>query len=392
MKASPAQARQAIGEHLRGRRDEIEQEILAAVGAFESGESLDPEYALGLRSSVSVALDFGIESFESSELSAPPVPTQLYAQARLAARNGVDLPTVLQRYFDGYTLLEGFVDELAEEEGVFGSASLREVRRVSSLLFKRLIASIGEQYEQEIRSRTASPVSRRTNLVRRALDGERIDASQLNYDFDAFHVGLVASGPDSTAAIESLAKALDCISLMVEAPSASTWGWLGRRSPPDIARVQRLVSEKHRPTGSFLAIGEVNRGRAGWRLTHLQAKAGLPVSLRRQDRFFRYGDDPFIASLLQDDLLAESLRQMYLSPLSEEPDGGEKLRQTLRAYFAAERNGASAAEALKVSRQTVKNHLRTVEERLDRPLTGCIASVEAALRLEALGRFDRVNI
>ncbi len=62
------------------------------------------------------------------------------------------------------------------------------------------------------------------------------------------------------------------------------------------------------------------------------------------------------------------------------------LRQTLRAYFAAERNASSTAAALGVSRQTVINRLRVVEERLGRSLGSCAVEVEAALRLEDMGR------
>lgn len=48
-----------------------------------------------------------------------------------------------------------------------------------------------------------------------------------------------------------------------------------------------------------------------------------------------------------------SLGQLYLEPLARERDGGQMARETLRAYFGAERNGASAAPVLGVSRQTV---------------------------------------
>jgi PucR-like helix-turn-helix protein len=385
-KRSLLQVREAIGERLRGRRDEIEQELLARLGAFSRDGISDPEYVDGLRRSVAAALEFGIEGIESSERNAPQVPAVLYAQARLAARNEMSLHTVMRRYFNGYALLNGFVDEAAEAEELLGSPLLGEVRRASSSLFDCLIESVGEQYELEARSRNPSPESRRETLVRRALAGERIDASELNYDFDAFHLGLVASGAGTTDAIKGLARALDCSPLVVEAASGSTWAWLGRRkAPPDVAGIEKLVDERW-GTGSFLSIGEAGRGGTGWRLTHFQAKAGLAVSLRHRSGFFRYGEDPFLVALLHDDLLAESMRQMYLSPLSEEPDGGKKLRRTLRAYFEAERNGASAGEALQVSRQTVKNHLRTVEERVGRPLADCIAEVEAALRLETLDR------
>jgi DNA-binding PucR family transcriptional regulator len=58
------------------------------------------------------------------------------------------------------------------------------------------------------------------------------------------------------------------------------------------------------------------------------------------------------------------------------------LRQTLRAYFAAERNASSAAAALGVARHTIENRLRKIEERLDRRLSTCLAELEVALRVE----------
>ena len=107
--------------------------------------------------------------------------------------------------------------------------------------------------------------------------------------------------------------------------------------------------------------------------------------MRGSQSLVRYADVALLASILQDDLLAISLRQLYLAPLSEERDGGSALRQTLRAYFAAERNVSSAAGALSVSRQTVVNRLHVIEERFERSLNSCAAEVEAALRLEDLG-------
>lgn len=380
---SAAEARPLIGAHLRGRKGEIEQELLAQVDAFSRDDSVDPEYALGLRDSVSIALEYGFQCIESSELSAPPVPTPLYAQARLAARNGVELDTVLGRYFQGYTLLEAFVEEAAEAHGLVGSMASREIRRVSSALVRRLIGEIGEQYKDEVRKQASSPESTRIKQVRELLDGKPIDTTRFNYDFGSFHVGLVAKGPGVARAMKGLGEALDCISMVFEPPDAPTWAWLGRRTPPDISSMEELVS-KHWPAESALAVGEIGKGLAGWRLTHHQASAGLLVSLKRSGGFFRYGDDPILAALLQDNLFAESLRQMYLVPLSKERDGGKKLIKTLRAYCVAKHNGASAAKALKVTRQTVMNRLRTVEDKLGRPLSGCMAELEAALRLDRL--------
>jgi DNA-binding PucR family transcriptional regulator len=60
------------------------------------------------------------------------------------------------------------------------------------------------------------------------------------------------------------------------------------------------------------------------------------------------------------------------------------LRKTLRAYFAAGFNAATAAAALEIDRHTVQRRLRKVEESLGRLLDSCHAELAVALRLEEL--------
>jgi DNA-binding PucR family transcriptional regulator len=133
-----------------------------------------------------------------------------------------------------------------------------------------------------------------------------------------------------------------------------------------------------------LALGERAQGSSGWRLTHRQASAALPIA-ERSGEPARYRDVALPAAVARDDLLASSLARLYLDPLEAGRDGGEALRQTLRAYFEAERNISSAAVALGVSRTTVTSRLRLAEELLDRPLSACAAELDVALRFEALG-------
>jgi hypothetical protein len=360
----------------------MEQEMFARAGLFSLEHTIDPAYVLGLKESISIALEYGIECIENSEGTMPPVPTALYAQARLAARNGVKAGDVIGRYISGFHLIQMHMEEVIESEQLVGTKALKEIRRVSSLVIDQLVAEISEQHDDETHKQAASPEATRIRLVRKQLAGEPIDASQLSYDFDGFHVGVAANGPGAAIAIKGLAKAMDCVELTVEPTDASVWAWLGRRTPPDIDRIEKLVSQ-HWPAADAIAIGEIGQGLGGWRLTYHQAISGVLVSMRRGG-FFRYRDDPILATLLGDPVLAESFQQMYLAPLSAERDGGMKLRRTLYAYCAAERNGASAAEVLKVSRQTVNNHLKMIENRIGRPLCHCIADVEAALRLAAI--------
>ena len=76
--------------------------------------------------------------------------------------------------------------------------------------------------------------------------------------------------------------------------------------------------------------------------------------------------------------------EIYLAPLGGEKDGAVA-RKTLRAYFAAGRNAATAAAALGVDRHTVERRLHSIETRLGRLLHTCHAELEVALRLEELG-------
>lgn len=330
-----------------------------------------------------VALEYGIQGIESSELSAPDVPAQLYAQARLAARNGVKLNTVLDRYISGYHLLQGFVDDIADTEELSGSAALREVRRISVFVFKRLTAAVSEQYEDESRKQASSPESRKASLVRRLLAGERVDTSQLDYNLDVFHVGLIASGTGVETGIRGLAQALDCACLIIEVTDATTWAWLGRRTPPDINRIKQLVAGRW-PSDAPLALGEVGSQLAGWRWTHRQALAAVPVVGRTSNSIIHYHDVALLASALQDDLLVNYLRTHMLEPLDKGRHCGQELRDTIRAYLATERNVSSTAAQLGINRRTVTNRLRAVERSLGSPLSAIGADVELALRLETL--------
>ena len=138
--------------------------------------------------------------------------------------------------------------------------------------------------------------------------------------------------------------------------------------------------------GLLLAVGEPGRGLHGWRLTHNQAQEALGLALNKPDRFARYADDPLLAAIASNDTLARSLSQKYLIPLRSQRDGGATLRQTLRAYIDLECNATSAAHLLKVGRRAVINRVRRAEKLIGRSIRGCLAELDAALRLEQLER------
>lgn len=239
--------------------------------------------------------------------------------------------------------------------------------------------------ETGTRTRPRTIEQRRVERVRCLLGGASPDAAGFDYPFEGVHVGAVAHGTEARRVTDALARLLDCRHLAVRRDDGIVWAWLGRREPPDQGRLDRLATARL-PAGTALALGEVAGGVSGWRRTHRQASAAFLIAARRRGSPVRYADVALLASMAQDELLSASLHEIYLVPLRQERDGGATLRATLRAWFAAGRNGASAAAALNVSRQTVTNRLLTVEDRLGRPLASCANAVEAALRLDELRR------
>jgi DNA-binding PucR family transcriptional regulator len=139
------------------------------------------------------------------------------------------------------------------------------------------------------------------------------------------------------------------------------------------------------PASIPLGLGEPGQASTGWRRTHDQAFTASRFGHITAGGVHRYQDIALIAAAAKDRLLLESLNDMYLEPLSTSGKKAVAIRATLKAYFAAQRNGVSAAAALGVTRQTVTNHLRAYERHSGRDLTVQANALELALSLEELG-------
>jgi hypothetical protein len=366
---------------LRARRVEIEQEILARINSVPDQSPIsDPEYREGLRATVSAAVDYGIAELESNEAGSAPIPGPLLAQARLAARSGVRLDSVVRRYLAGHTLLGNFViEESAKAHSDAGPSLTRLLQRQAST-FDAVIVAVTEEYRREREKRFRSRDERLADQVKRILAGEPPDITEPSYDFDGWHLATIVDGKGSNETMRALSRALDCRLLAIEAGDGRRWAWLGSPRQLEVDRFREAAPSVLQP-GVRLAFGEPAAGIAGWRLSHRQAKAALLVAKRTLTSSTFYADVALLASSLQDDLLVTSLWQIYLSPLEGERDEGAVARRTLQAYFDSDRNVSSAAASLQVSRRTVASRLRSIEERLGRPLNRVWAEIEVALRL-----------
>jgi sugar diacid utilization regulator len=195
---------------------------------------------------------------------------------------------------------------------------------------------------------------------------------------------VILIGARAREAVRELEAAWGRQFLSVSRGEKTVWVWLAGKSRLAVADIE-LPPWKHGTANVSMAIGEPGRGMHGWRLTHCQAQAALLVTRRGPLTITRYSQVMLLAAALRDDTLRRSLEEIYLLPLASQRAGGAVSRETLRRYFDANSNAATAAVVLGVDRHTVERRLRVVEKRLGRLLHTCQAELEVALHLHELG-------
>jgi len=381
-RAAVEEAQAALAARLRERLPELKTAIGTRVYSIsDPREVADPAYLEGLNAALAAAVEHRLAVLEVGERRAPAVPNALLAQARLDARDGVSLDTVLRRYAAGNALFGDFLAEEAERAEI-PSGALRRLLGAQSTLFDRLLVAVSAEYAREAEIRPLNMTERRRESVKSLLAGELADRSELDYDLDACHLALIAKGEGVEELVRELAGTLDRRLLSVRREEEPSWAcWLGGRQPLAVEAALQALGDSA-PRGAVVTLGEPGEGLAGWRLSHFQAKAALPIAERRGQPILRYADVALVAAIARDDLIDTSLRQLYLAPLEGMRDGGRTARETLRAYFQAERNISSTAAALGVDRRTVRNRIRGIEELLGRSLKDSAADLEIALRLD----------
>jgi hypothetical protein len=374
--------RAELAGRLRARSGEIEDAIFNHVRQLsEPAEFKHPEYRAGLRATVAEAVDYALLGLERGEEWEGPIPEAAASQARRAARAGVKLDTVLRRYAIGDRLVGEYV---LDEASQLPNEEMRYLLRSLGPHVDRLMAAVASEYMDEMERMRRSPAQRIAERVQRLLAGNSpADVAGLDYEFDAWHLGLVITGSRPDVAARTLAAGLSRQPLVVPRGNDGIWAWLGGRQRIGVEEVERYLGAGVLGDVS-LAVGEPRRGLDGWRLTHHEARAAQQVMMRRPQPLTQASDVILLAAVLRDELLAESLRETYLTPLDDQGDAGVGLRETLRAYFDAGFNAATAAAALGVDRHTVQRRLRKAEEALGRLLHSCHAEIEVALVLEEL--------
>jgi hypothetical protein len=377
--------RSALLNRLRENAGELEQLVFDRISALEEEAGDEGRDRLhGLRKVIRPTLEYGFASIELGERHCPPPPPEVIAHARSAAWTSVDLHRLLDRYLAAYMVFNRFV--LKESKAIGGLRQgplLDELTQSHNFAFERLNGVIGEEYRREHRKKTRSPEAGRLERIKGLLSAELLEAPDLSYDFSKHHIGLVGCGEEAAEAARTLARKLEGELLLVQPSPDRVWAWIGNLAMKPAAAAESLLRSELAPTVR-LAVGEPSSGLGGWRQSHRQAEAAFAVAAPREWSMVLYANVAVVASLADNDLLKSFLYNRYLVPLEKGSDDGKILRDTLKAYFAAGWNGKTAGETLGVSRQTVRQRIKAVEQSLGCPLPSCAFNLHTALHLKDL--------
>jgi hypothetical protein len=371
--------RRDLAARLRLRRAELEEAIMARLGDMPDPlDRDDADYISSLRRSIAAATEDALVGIEEGEAWPGSFPPTAAAHARRVARSGVKLETSLRRGAAAEQVRQEF---LVREAAGVPPWAMCEILRRRGLHFDRLMASFAEEYRRETKRIEEFAGRHRAELVLNLLSGAPVEASELDYALDTWHLGIIATGPGAGKAVRRVRMPVGFQLLSVLRDKETVWAWLGSARPLCAAELQRSCPHTEL-AGISLALGEPGHGVEGWRLTHRQAQAAQWVALQRRGELTRYADELLLVAALKDGVLATSLRETYLSPLDARGEGNGLSATTLRAYFTSGCNAATAAAALRVDRHTVQRRLQRIEERLGRSIHDCRAELEVALRLE----------
>lgn len=400
-----------------GLAERMVERIRAEVAEFADFDG--PELWVSMLDSCRANLEEGLGRIARDRALPAAIPGDARDLARLTARMDLPLAALLRAYRVGHAFMWEEWFAAIEREPVDPGARRATVAAASRYLFDyvdRLSTFVTDEYTAERDRFMRSREQRRTQLVRDVLDGADPDPAralrELDYDLRLEHLACVVAGADPEAAVRELGRALEAPhQLVVSLAGDTAWAWLGRTRPFELP--ERITA----PAGATVSVGDPAAGVEGFRRSHREARDAHRVAIRagrgegqgaasagsraavpgsrastvRSERqgaagagatgVVRYDEVALEALVAGDEERLRAFVTRELRGLDGADARSRRLRETLRAYFAAAQNASAAAALLGVHEHTVSYRLRTVEERLGRPVTARRAELETALRL-----------
>jgi hypothetical protein len=363
--------------------EEMLQRMRSDTPAFFSSD--DPDYVAVYTASCFAHVELMVDEMTGDREIPNSLPYASVEETRTVAQWGISLEALIQTYRSGHLVVWEHTADAAEScftDTRQRSVGLKLMSRFLFAYFDRMIALVTEVYESERTSLFHESDRRRRQLVRDLLEGSPVDHAKLRYQVAGVHMAVVSRGEGAEQLIRRLAARCGLSCLTVRGPSQSVWAWLGGTGLRDAA-TQRSVVEAA-PSDAFIAFGDVAEGIEGFRLSHREAREAYRIGRQLGYRAVQYGDVALLSLISRDEVLAREFVQRELGSLAGDNPRALELRQTLRAYFDAGHNASAAATRLSLNDRTVGYRLRTVEERIGRPLLARRDELSVALRLHEM--------
>lgn len=380
----------ALGRRFVAEREALAEEMTARIrGEVEEfGEFAGPELWEAVRASCLANLETGLTAIAEDRALPEAIPADARDLALLTARVDLPLAALLRAYRVGHAMVWRLWLDAVEEAAPDANTRRETLQAVSDYLFAyvdRLATFLTDEYTAERDRFMRSREQRRTQLVRDILDGADPDPAralgELDYDLRFEHLAVVVAAENPEAAVRELGRRLDAPHRLVVSLAGDTaWAWLGRTRPFELPEHLEPLA------GATVSIGEPGPGTEGFRRSHREARDAHGVALRARERpLVRYDEVALESLVIGDAARTHAFVERELHGIDGDDARSRRLRETLRAYFACSQNASAAAAMLGVHEHTVTYRLRTVEERLGRPVNARRAELEIALRLLEVG-------
>lgn len=368
-----ARAGSIVDEELRRMR----QEAPAFFG------SDDPDFVAAYTGSCVAHLGVLLDQVVAGRDIPESLPPAAIEETRTVAQWGISLEALIQTYRTAHAVIWEQTMEVVEDVIADPADRAQALILVSRFLFAytdRMVALLAQVYESERMSLFHDRDRRKRQLVRDVLEGLPIDQTKLPYLVSGVHVAAVATGAGADGVLRQIAAKVGVTALAVPGPSGSVWAWLGGsalRSEKVLERVVEMV-----PTSVYVGFGDVAEGVEGFRISHREARQAYRIGRRLSSHVVRYGEVALMSLTTMDESLARQFMERELGFLADEVDPrSEDLRTTLRAYFDSGHNASAAAARLQLNDRTVAYRLRTIEQKLGRPILMRRDELSVALRL-----------
>lgn len=93
---------------------------------------------------------------------------------------------------------------------------------------------VTEEHRRESARLNRTSRSRRFERIQCLLAGESIDVTDLDYEIDGFHLGVVGTSLEVEGTVQRLASGMNLRLLSVAADDGKLWAWLGSRRPIEV--------------------------------------------------------------------------------------------------------------------------------------------------------------